>query len=170
MADRKPARREALEAPFQRQHEASMEARLAKGRMPKSLPELLRWYSEAWDAEIPDRPHKVEVWRDYGAEAQGGSHLGSPAWTDPMRRYLENYDSEVDADGYYVRPVHAALSRISRRGPLMARSLFAVAQSGYDWRGVADRGHWPVEMFQVYITEALRRLWMEYREQKVRLE
>ncbi len=170
VADRKPPRRAALETPFQRDYERSMESRLEKGKMPKALPELLRWYSEAWDLEIPDKLHKVEVWADHGEHATGGSQLGTPAWRDPFRRYIENYDSEVDVDGYYMRPVHAALSRMGRRHPLTARALFAVAQSGYDWRGVADRGHWPTEMFAMYIEEALRRLWREYAEQKVRLE
>ena len=164
------ARRSLLDTPYQRDHERSMEARLEKGRMPKALPELLRWYSEAWDLEVPDKLHKVEVWADHGPDGQGGSHLGTPAWRDPFRRYIENYDSELDQDGYYLRPVHAALSRFGRRHPMTARALFALAQCGYDWRGVATRGHWDVEMFGLFIEEALRRLWREYAEQKVRLE
>ena len=40
--------------------------------MPKALPQLLRWYSDGWDAEVPTALHKSEVWRDHGEQAQGG--------------------------------------------------------------------------------------------------
>jgi hypothetical protein len=168
-ATRKTAARRALETPHKADHEASMERRMGKGIMPKALPELLRWYSEGWDAEVPTALHKSEVWRDHGQHATGGSKLGTPAHSDPFRRYLENEPSEMDADGWYTRPMHAALSRLSRRKPLTARALFAVAQCGYDWRGVADRGHWADEMFEVYICEALRMLWREYADEGLRL-
>lgn len=174
----KPARRSALETPFSRDHERSMEARLEKGRMPKALPELLRWYSEAWDCEVPTKLHNIEVWygqstdngRPVPQELTGGSKLGTHAWSGNFRAYLEDEDNKVDQDGYYRRPTHAALARLGHRKPMMARNLFALAQSGYDWRGVATRGHWDLEMYEVYITEALRKLWVEYAEQKVRLE
>lgn len=165
----KTAARHALEQPHRFDHERSLERRMEKGAMPKGLPALLRWYSEGWDAEVPVALHKSEVWRDHGIHAEGGSKLGAPAHSDPFRRYLENSDAECDSDGYFVRPMHAALSRLGRRWPLTARSLFAVAQSGYDWRGVAARGHWAEEMFCVYLTRSLEMLWNEYREQVVRL-
>ena len=167
---RKPAARKALELPYATDHERSLAARMDKGVMPKGLPGLLRWYSQGWDAEVPTALHKSEVWRDHGIDAQGGSKLGSPAHTDPFRRYLENGSSEVDEDGYYLRPMHAALWRLGRRKPLMARHLFAVAQSGYDWRGVAERRHWTDEEYEVYLAEALRMLWREYADQAVRLQ
>lgn len=165
----KPAGRVALESPYQRDHTASAEARMGKGIMPKSLPALLRWYSDGWDDEVPTALHKSEVWRDHGLHAEGGSKLGAPAHADPFRRYLENTPSETDIDGWFIRPMHAALSRLERRWPLTARALFAVAQSGYDWRGVAERGHWAEEMFEVYIAEALRMLWKEYSDVGLRL-
>jgi hypothetical protein len=172
-------RRSALETPYAKDHERSMENRLAKGRMPKDLRGLLRWYAQEWDMEVPDALHKVEVW--YGRDREvdgtvwprnltGGSLLGTHAWHDRFRRYLENMDSEVDEDGYYKRPVHAALARLGRRWPITAQFLFYVAQSGYDWRGVAERVHWAEEPFCVFLEEALRKLWREYAEQKVRLE
>ena len=138
--------------------------------MPKALPGLLRWYSEGWDAEVPTAIHKSEVWRDHGPQAQGGSKLGTPAYSDPFRRYLENTPSEMDADGYYRLPMHAALSRLSRTKPLTARALFAVAMCGYDWRGVAERMHYAEEMFEVYITSALMMLWREYADEGLRLQ
>lgn len=165
----KPIGRVALEQPHRGDHERSMDARMGKGIMPKSLPDLLRWYSDIWDAEVPTSIHKSEVWRDHGPHAQGGSKLGTPAHTDPFRRYIEGVDAECDQDGWYTRPMHAALSRLGRRWPLTARALFAVAQSGYDWRGVATRLGYADEMFCLYMEMALIRLWNEYREDVVRL-
>ena len=178
----KPAGRVALETPHRAEHERSAEQRMGKGIMPKSLPGLLRWYSEGWDSEVPTALHKSEVWvgrqeRDrktgekrHPDELVGGSKLGSQAHTDGFRRYLEGMSSEMDADGYYARPMHAALSRVHRSRPLTARALFAVAQSGYDWRGVATRGHWDCEMFEVYITAALMILWREHSDVGLRLQ
>lgn len=151
---------------------------MSKGIMPKGLNGLLRWYAEGWDAEVPTTLHKAETWygrdRDgngqtWPAELTGGSHLGTRAHTESFRRYIEEAESQCDPDGYYVRPMHAALSRLGRRWPLTARALFAVAQSGFDWRGVAERGHWPEEMFCLFAEQALARLWTEYRDQVVRL-
>lgn len=110
------------------------------------------------------------VWPDGPDGLVGGSGLGSHGLTDRFRRYMESYAGERDEDGYYVRPMHAALARLARRDHWMARNLFAVAQSGYDWQGVADRGHWVHGMYRVYIEEALRRLWLEYAEQGLRLQ
>lgn len=135
-----------------------------KGDQPKGLPALLRWYAKAWEAEIPDKLHASGIWRDHGTQAEGGSALGSLPWSDPFRRYLENSPSEIDEDGYFRRPIHAALSRLSRPWPMMSRTLFAIAQAGFLWRDVATRGHWAVEMFEIYTEEALRRLWREYAE------
>ena len=186
---RKTAARVAIERPHAADHERSLASRMDKGIMPKGLPALLRWFSERWDEEVPTALHKSEVWhgrqehetrRDpetgksvtkqrWPGEQVGGSKLGSPAHSDPFRRYLENSDAECDLDGYFVRPMHAALSRLGRRWPLTARALFAVAQSGYDWRGVGVRGGWADEMFYRFLTDALEGLWTEYREQVVRL-
>ena len=141
---------------------------MSRGRMPRTLEGLPAWYAERWDAEVPDRLHRPGVWRDYGEGASGGSALGSPALSDPFRRYLEDSPSATDADGWFVRPIHAALSRLARRLPLTAQNLFALAGAGMDWRAVAERGHWPEEMYAVFIEEALRRLWLGTFEQVVR--
>ena len=165
----KTARRRALEAPHQQDHDASIQSRMGKGIMPTTLNGLLRWYSEGWDAEVPTAIHKSEVWRDHGTQAEGGSRLGTPAHTDPFRRYMEGTPSQIDQDGWYLLPMHAALARLGRRWPLTARALFAVAQSGWDWRGVADRLGYAEEMFVLFLEMALIRIWHEYREEVVRL-
>lgn len=165
LAVRKPVERVRLERPFQQQHEGSLRVAMQRATPPKGLGGLLSWYSRAWDGEVPMSLHRVEdVWRDYGLHAEGGSKLGTPAHKDPFRRYMENPPSETDEDGSFVRPLHAALDRMSRRWPLTARALFAVAQSGYDWRGVAGRLGYADEFFCLYLERALTMLWVEYRE------
>ncbi len=146
-----------------------MERRMSRGVMPDTLGKLLRWYAEGWDAEVPTSIHKSDVWRDYGTSAEGGSKLGTPANSDPFRRYLEDIPSQTDEDGWFTLPMHAALERLGRRWPFGARTLFAVAQCGYDWRGVADRLHYADEFMHRYLTQALEDLWLEYREEIVRL-
>jgi hypothetical protein len=178
----KPEGRVALEAPYQRDQRASVERKADKGVMPKSIGALLNWYATLWDGEVPERLHVIEVYharqetdprtgeKRWPKELVGGSQLGSHGWSDQFRRYMESYASEVDVDGYYLRPCHAALARLATRDHWMARNLFAVAQAGYDWKGVADRAHWVHGMYLVYIEEALRRLWREYEDQALRLQ
>lgn len=157
-------------------------------RMPRSLEALMAWYAKEWEAEIPHKLHTVEVWHGkqryrtvvvdgkqrveavWPEALVGGSALGSHQDTSLFRRYMEDYGAERDQDGYYVRPMHAALGRLARRDHWMARNLFAVAQAGYDWQSVADRGHWVHGMYRVYLEEALRRLWREYSDVGLRLQ
>lgn len=164
-----PERRRSLETPYRREHESSAESRLNKGIMPKALPELRAWYIGTFNSEVPDTVHKNEVWRDYGDHAEGGSVLGAPAYSDPFRRYMENVPSELDVDGYFVRPVHAALSRLERRKWFAARHLFRFAMVGGDMARYADVVRMVREVAEDYISECLRQLWREYAEQSVRL-
>lgn len=204
----KPAARAALETPYQRDHEASLQRRMTKGQMPKDLPDLLRWFDAGWGDETPPALHRAEV---YHAEKQdqdkrgacrcdhtplhtngcchsvdgaplhplggyeaiprdrAGSALGTRAHTDAFKRLLERWAQETDEDGYYVRPMRAAIGRLARSHPMTARALFALAMSGFRWRDLAERGHWEQEMFRVYIAEALRMLWREHSDVEVRL-
>lgn len=141
--------------------------------MPKDLRGLMAWYEEQWSLETPDRLHVHAVWKDRvtsheqgeGIQPVGGSDTGAPAYSEPFRKRLENSPSELDVDGYYMRPLASALSRLGNGGhPLMARSLMSVAMAGFDWRAVADRGHWPHEMFEAFIREALIQLWRTHRD------
>jgi len=159
--------------PYRRGHEASQEGRLSTGVRPKDLPGLLRWYEQACSDEMPDRDHVRGVWHDFvtpdearrGIKPVGGSQSGAPAYSEPFRKRIENTPSEVDQDGYYLRPIEAALSRIARAGqPLMSRHLQMLAWAGFDWRRRADLIGWAHEEYEVYIREALIHLWREYRE------
>lgn len=166
-------RRQVRGRPYAAEQEVSLDARMQKGRMPRDLSGLLRWYAEGWDAEVPVALHRSEVWRDHGTDAEGGSRLGSPALTDPFRRYMRaavEVPSQSDEDGWYLLPMHAALARLGRRWPLTARVLFAVAQSGYDWRGVGTRLHYADEMMTLWMLQALAQLWAEHRDEVVRLQ
>ena len=179
---------ETRDRPHADENTASAERMADRARMPKTLGQLLTWYSRLWDEEVPERLHTGEVWNGrqqfrtievdgkkrvvdvWPGVLVGGSALGSHADTSLFRRYMESYAAETDEDGYYVRPCHAALGRLATRDHWMARNLFALAQAGYDWRSVADRGGWVHGMYAVYIEEALRRLWREYADRAVRLQ
>jgi hypothetical protein len=185
---RKPESRRALESPFEREHEASI-VRVARSRvMPKDFRGLMAWLAESMALESVEKIHpaRVSVWsehlRRFRVTAKGdiicvpcgelverahshpeiaaGSLLGSPDELGAWRLLMYGSPSATDEDGYYLAPVHRALSEFERDGrPLMARTIFAVVASGYDWRGVAERGSWADEQFRDYLTFALMRLW-----------
>lgn len=162
-------RRAASLAPYQREHERSLEARMGKGAMPKGIDALVAWFREVIAAEAPVAIHKGGVWRDHGEHAEGGSHLGSPAISDSFRRFIEGVPWQTDPDGYYVMPFRAALSRMSRRWPMAARHLYRLALVDGDWRRHADNVAWQREEMELYIAEALRMLWREHSEMGLRL-
>ena len=171
-------RRANRETPYRREHERSASQRMETGVMPKSLDGLLAWFAEQCSNESPDRLHVHAVWKDrvtqheqeQGIQAVGGSDTGAPAYSEPFRKLIENAPSETDQDGYYLRPLASALSRIARRGnPLMARHLMLLAWAGFDWRKRAGAIGWADEEYEVYLREALIRLFREYREQRVTL-
>lgn len=161
----KPARRQLLETPYKDERERSIEARMSKGIQPKGLDQLLGWFCEVISDEVPVALHKAGVWRDHGEDAAGGSKLGTPAWSDPFRRFIEGVDhpSALDSDGYYKWPLRAALSRMDRnRKPLVARMLFQLALMGGDWRRLADKMSYPTEIMELTIERALFLCWREY--------
>ena len=155
-----------IEATFEAEHQKSLEAIVNEAKRPKGLYGLLRWYEKQWRAEVPDKLHVHAVWNERGF----GSELGTYAYTDPFRRYLFNSPNEIDDNGYFMRPIHSALWRLERKKPLMARTLFALAQGGFDWRKLADAGKWPHEMFEIYIEGALQFMWREYAERTFRTD
>jgi hypothetical protein len=156
-------RRAALETPYSRDHERSLANRMAKGIQPKGLPQLLAWFREVSDGELPVAIHKAGVWRDHGIDAEGGSKLGAPALSDHFRRLTEGSSSQLDEDGCYQFPMRAALDRLARNGkPLTARALYHLALVDGDWRRLADRMSYPDEFMELYIERALFHLWREY--------
>ena len=162
-------RRQAALTPYAREHERSMEARMGRGVQPKGLPALVAWFREVVAAEAPVALHKGGVWRDHGQDAEGGSHLGSPATSDAFRRFVEGVPWQTDPDGYYVLPFRAALSRMSRRWPMTARHLYRLALVDGDWRRHADNVAWQREEMELYVAEALRMLWREHSMMALRL-
>ncbi len=166
---RKTERRLALETPYARDQERSIEARAQKGLQPKSLPDLLRWFRGLCADETPRTIHKAEVWHDHALHGEGGSALGSLAWSDPFRRYLENSDSECDAEGMYLRPLAASIFRLRLRYPLTAQHLYRLTLVDGDYRRHAENVGWQYEEMSVYLTRALQMLWREFSPQSLRL-
>ncbi len=155
-------RRQSLDSPYHAESEASRVALFADGRPPRNLAAAIAWFREQCANEIPTTLHKSGVWRDYGMHAEGGSVLGSPAPSEPFRRFIENSPNELNEDGHYVRPVRAALYRMSLRWPLTARHLFRLALVDGDWRRHAANEGFHDEEMAVYIEAALMRLWEDF--------
>lgn len=89
-----------------------------------ALQELLRWFREAWSAEMPVRLH------DRGTEDDGAPH-----WHAAFRSYLTGNEWATDQDGTIRRPIRAHWSQMagsSGRGGRRARYLFVLACSDFD--------------------------------------
>lgn len=160
---------------------------MAKGAKPKGLHAYLRWFEDRWTAEMPDSMHGLgtfvgmpdrpdresTLWAKHSTPEQlaGGSHLGSPNIRDPFRRLMENspseveyasYDGNIQVDPHYVRPVRAAIARLSSSRPIVARWLSALAYAGFDWRGLVTRRGWSLEEGELYLEAAMYLLWREF--------
>ncbi len=164
---RKTERRLALETPFARDQERSIARKADRGREPRNLRQLLDWFAYICADEDLWAIHKNELWRDYGIHAQGGSALGTLAWSDRFRRYLENSISECDEDGYYRRPVAAAIFRIKLRREHDAWHLCALMANKGDWTAHAQRVGYPVTDMGHIVRGVLQALWHEYSQQKL---
>lgn len=136
--------------PYEPEHRESL---VRKQQPPKNL---LAWFLEQFRAELPEKIHASDVWRDRvnedearnGIQAVGGSLLGTPRTHDTFRRYIEDspfatevaeYEGHKDRDGHYAFPLRAALARLSGRGPdhasypFLARMLYRVALMDGDY-------------------------------------
>lgn len=198
VADRRMLREHPYEA-------ASRASKQRAMREPRTLHELLVWFLAGWAQEVPERIHVTDVWRGRpprtdadgrpiedvglydpetamlvagGDALTGGSQLGTPRHSEPMRQFIENTahqteevtpaDYEGAAFRAYVRPMRAALERMKGRrsgpGPFMARYCEAVARTG-DWQTPLEAK--PYLTFgqhaqEVYAQQALRTLWEEW--------
>ncbi len=160
----KTDRRQALETPYQRESEASVERAMSRGIQPKGIDQLIRWFRECCHDEAPMTVHKNEIWRDWGHDGNGGSKLGTMAHSDPFRRFLDSVDhpSATDDDGRYRFPLRAALSRYTRTSPLTARVLYQLALVDGDWRRWSDNCGYNHEVGEKYLLTALYELWREF--------
>ena len=158
------------------EHDDSIARRLERGKMPKTLDGLVRWFVQRFEEETPERLHIDETWhdkvsgheREEGVQSVGGSLLGSLAYSGAFKLILEASPSKTDEDGYYLFPLRSALSRVERRRPFMVRYLCRLGLAQGDWRRVADDLGWVHEVMEVYIEEALRRVWRETYERTTR--
>ena len=164
----------------QRAHDLSI-VKAGKGSIPRTLDGLLHWYATVIEEEKPTAIHARAVWsarQSYDAdgvpvvppEHVGGSELGTRAYSDPMRRTLENSPDELDDDGFYVRPLASALKRMRwgspdrPEAPLTVKVLDFLGQSPADWRNVGDLLHIAEEIVAIYLHRALEMLWPLYRD------
>ena len=145
---------------------------------------------QLWSDELPATIHRHEVFFGPpdpsrlvtgGRETLGGSHstptdmtggslLGSPAYSEPMRHLLEDdnphreepaiYEGSLTVEKHLVTPLRSAMRRCGR---MMEAYLVEVARNGGDWYTPAKRrGCYSEDIARVYAQEAFRRLWREY--------
>lgn len=174
------------DAPYQTDHASSI---ARKAQPPKNL---LGWFLEAFRCETPiemnghsvfvgqpDKPGRETLWArgSRASELSGGSLLGSPAFTDDFRRFIEDgsrqveraeYEGNQDRTVHYRYPLRAALAELGGRGkatdeyPFMARVLYRTAMRDGDWDGACESMGIIGPVRWVYVQEALRRLWRHY--------
>lgn len=156
-----------MREPFRTEHAESISRGMERGKMPQTLDGLLHWFMLRVADETPERLHRAEVWHDEvssherseGVQPVGSSASGAQAWAGEFKAIMQSSPSITDEDGFYRFPVRAALSRMSRRRPLMARFLFALGMAGGDWQRLADQRGWAYEEMQTYAEAALTALW-----------
>ena len=146
--------------PYAYDHERSVRRGMRRGVIPRGLPALLSWYVWQWELETPMRLHVPGTWHDSEAHTQLGSPQDDGAW----RSYLYGSEDGTDADGYYLRPLHASLRRMAGREasgtyPFMAIYLIQLAFTSFDWRAQGARWGMVEELAEVYTDAALARLW-----------
>jgi len=171
---------------YEPEHRASL---ARKAQPPKNL---LAWFLEAYRAEAPttmqghgtfvgtpDPPGRETLWakKSRPTDLVGGSLLGSPNDIGSFRRYIEDspfstevaeYEGHKDRTGHYAFPLRAALARLAGRGretdvyPFMARALYRMALLDGDYDEACRSLGITEPVRQVYIEEALRRLWTKY--------
>jgi len=173
--------RDLLERPYRSDHADSIRRKASPPR------DLLRWFLEGFRAEMPDRLHQHDVWRDRPKRGDpddyapvGGSMLGSPRDAEPFRSYIEDgaytcelaeYEGNKDATPHFARPMRTALARLAGRGsdtepyPFMARCLYRTALRDGDWDSACASLGITEPVRRIYIEAALHRLWTRYEEE-----
>jgi hypothetical protein len=140
---------------------------------PRGLYDLLRWYEAAVLAECPMKLHR---------NVTDDSALGSLAWSHEFRKYLEGSPFAETIDGFYERPVMAALAKMEGRtgresvtvwrigpdlpkpseGAILAAFLRDVARNAFSYSEPADRWGFGVIAGTVTLA-ALEQLYRAYR-------
>ena len=136
------------DTPYASEHRSSVEAGMERGRKPEGLDALIAWFMDGYREENPPRIHRSDL--DDG---------GVPDLAGEFRRYIDA-PSSIDDDGYYVTPIRAAMARLEREGkPLMARTLFQLAQCDGNWVLLSQRLDWPLYYCGKHLERALGILW-----------
>jgi hypothetical protein len=147
--------------------------RWAEEPIPESIHAVDGVFFGAPDSVNCPEPARLGAERSTPEQLVGGSALGSPRMLPRFEAYIERAETSTDRDGYYVRPLAAALSRMSRGGSrrperhLGARTIWAVLRSGGDWQTVGRRGNWPDEMFRDYLSASIAALFELYEPQRL---
>jgi hypothetical protein len=182
-----PARR-LVESPYADQAAAASQRSMAReAKCPETFEGRLAWLARVWALEPmpeaihgagvffgpPDREGCPEQAQLGAAESSpsdlvGGSVLGSPRILDAFRRYVEEGRTRIDKDGFYIRPLAAAVSRLEKGGrrrpprPRGATFVWGVLISRGDWHGVGRCRGMDTEEARDYLASVLAVLWEVY--------
>jgi hypothetical protein len=147
--------------------------RWAEEPIPESMHAVDGVFFGQPDRENCPEPAKLGAAQSTPDQLVGGSVLGSPRILPAFERYIEHSETETDGDGFYRRPLAAALARMSRGGgrrparELGARTIWAVLRSGGNWHVIAARGNWPIEMFADYLSASIAALFDLYEPRRI---
>lgn len=162
----KPAARAALERPYQRESEQSIERAM---RRPQSLHDHVHELQVAHGQEVVARLHIGGVEWEPG---DGGSALGTPRWSHAFRRYVTGNDCDTTQDGDWCWPLRSSVFRlsVSRSGTdqLAARFVWLLIHNRFHVREAWAQQCGPLadpaiaDAAEAWAGEALRRWWRRY--------
>lgn len=172
----------------------NIKSRSRSAREPETFGQFAAWFITGWREEMPDEIHSRGLWVGLPSrldakgqpieamppELVGGSELGAPKLAEAFRQLLENSPRQIDEDGFYVRPMRAALARLAgthlcnaseRRLPghvctdsaFMARMLVGMAFLDGDWQRACQLLEIHANTRWAFTDAALRRLYRCYR-------
>ena len=124
---------------------------------PSSFGQLVRWFTQAWRAEVPDeihaggiektRPGRIERGDGSGVtDPGGGNRLGAPAYRPDFRAYVFGSSAGTeyaqagdrpDLTESYSTPMRWTVEFLERSShPLLAAVLRRLGRTG-EWRGIS---------------------------------
>lgn len=174
----------------------NIKSRSRNAREPETFGQFAAWFITGWREEMPDEIHSRGLWvglpsrldsrgqpiETMPPELVGGSELGAPRLAEAFRQLIENSPRQIDEDGFYVRPMRAALARLAGRhlcsrqeradqgadhvctdSAFMARLLVAMAFMDGDWQRACQLLEIHANTRWAFTDTALRRLYRCYR-------
>jgi len=126
---------------------------------PLGLGPLVAWLVRGWSEDLPSN--------SVSESEQGRS--STPRYDPYYYAILTLKPFAIDEDGYYIRPMNAALHRLKgssndlrRDSVWMYAFLKRIACSGGDWQTVCEQVGMPPQVWRTYTVAACRRLYQTW--------